>query len=264
MLRWYDYSTAFLTSADNDPLNRDQGQRLSEELAAACTAATPIESGRACLYSDMAGLMAGDLDLARLRSKLDTYATASFEQARLADFSGQYFYAHADGDAARSLWSLYLPEGMLIYRAHMAVMKDDWDTASVLVDAVPATTYEGSRRAVLAQVLVEMAGRALSERDYAGAEQYLRRAIQQWPDRPTYYVSLSRALGGQQRWAESATVLEEAIRLRPDFAQYHVFKAQALLHDHQIELARNAALHALELDPNNQAAQDIVQNLENE
>jgi tetratricopeptide (TPR) repeat protein len=258
MLRWFDYATAFAGGEESSPVDLNQGQRLRDELAAGCAAKTAGAAGRLCLYGDMAAIMTGELDTAGLRSTLDSYAHASFEQASLADFGGEYFYAHEEIEAARALWSAYLPEGMLIYRAQLAVTNTDWETATVLTDVITDQPYDGAQRTALAQVLVELAGRAFAEGEFVRAEQYWRRAITQWPDRPSYYVALSRALGRQQRWVESAGVLDEAIRLRPDYAPYYAYKAQALLYGEQFADAASAARRALELEPANEAAHAIL------
>lgn len=257
-LRWVDLASQYAMGQNNSAADLAQAEELHGKLTAACASAPAARSARICMFSDMASLIAGELDIAGLQARLAAYPPASLEQATLAGFGGEYFYYREEESVARALWRTYLPEEMLIHRTHTAVTNQDWETAHVLLAAIPDKTYDGLRRATLARVLVEMARQAFFEQDYGRAENYWRRAIKQWPDRPSYYVSLSRALGGQQRWKESALVLEEAIRLRPNYANYYVYKAQALLHGEEFAEASTVALRALELEPDNAAARDIL------
>lgn len=260
MVQWYGYATTLATAENGDASYGSGGNTLRRQLTSACAsgAARSGKSSRNCLYSDMASLLTGTIEANDLHSLLARYGSGSFEQVTLANFGGEYYYDRGNTDLASILWTSYLPEELLIYHAHTVTMSNDLATAAILLGSIPDKHYDNMLRAYLGQVLVEMANHAFAEGDFANAELYWRRAIKQWPDRPSYYVSLSRALGKQARWEESAMVLDEAIRLRPGYAAYYVYKSQALVFGEKFEGAATAAERALELEPDNELARDIL------
>lgn len=101
------------------------------------------------------------------------------------------------------------------------------------------------------------------ERNLALAETMYRRAMVLRPDWTWPYVGLGTLLGRQSpaQWDEALQLLQEAVKIAPDWHQAHDVRAQILRAAGRLEEARESAEQALALQPESIAAQNNYANL---
>lgn len=88
----------------------------------------------------------------------------------------------------------------------------------------------------------ELAELAFRERDYAHAESFSRRAVENIPRGPDGWLTLGVALNYQKRYSEAIAALRQALALQADWPAAQAYLGIALLEDEQAEAARPCLL----------------------
>lgn len=100
----------------------------------------------------------------------------------------------------------------------------------------------------------------LAANRYADAEHELAETVRLDPDDPDVHILLARALEAEGKHQEAATELRHSLML-DDSVDAHVSLAQVYVSMNQLELARAQGQAALKLEPGNQQALELMQQL---
>jgi curved DNA-binding protein CbpA len=101
------------------------------------------------------------------------------------------------------------------------------------------------------------------EKRYHEAVELLRSAVEHGPTEASYHVALCRALAKNPHWTrEAIQCAEKAVSLAPRNAAYHAELAEMLLGQGLRLRARRVAQHALELDPADERALQVLRGAE--
>jgi Tfp pilus assembly protein PilF len=100
--------------------------------------------------------------------------------------------------------------------------------------------------------------RLLSEKRYAEAERELREVVSLTPADPQAHLLLAQALEAESRHHEASAELEASLKLK-NSVEAHLTLAHVYLSLNQPALARLQGQAALDLDPGNHEAQQLVE-----
>jgi tetratricopeptide (TPR) repeat protein len=234
---------------------------LASHFEALCNAANSDQDGF-CWRADMVRMIT-EISQDDVLAQLDRYEPESTEQIMLAALAGDVSYANGDSDSAIEIWRQFLSAEMLVYRARVAVQRQDHRVAFALLASLGQgyVPDSGQQRTYLAAVLAQLARFSAESANFAEAELYWRWAALQLPEQAAYYYGLGQALAHQERWDEAAAAYVDAIDLDPNRAHFYAGLAHALVRLGETDQAVGAARRALELDPDNAAAQRLLQRL---
>lgn len=200
-------------------------------------------------------------DLVRHLEVLNDYPA---EQSMVASYAGEIWYRHGAVDDAIAVWQDWLHPLLRIDKARQLYEAGHAGNAVLLIDSLdPGVRIEsGIRRAFVVRMLVQIAQESAEKQDYGTAAIYWRRAAVQHPERESYHFNLAIALQRQGKLEEALVPLREAVRLRPDSPSYQLRLAQVLYRLGRREEAKDVAQRVLVLDPHNQAAKKLIEQIE--
>jgi Flp pilus assembly protein TadD len=121
----------------------------------------------------------------------------------------------------------------------------------------------GIRRSNLNQILVDAAQKQVTAGNDDSAELYWRWAIIQFPERANYAFNLGMTFYRRERFEDALFPFQEAVRLSPESTSYQVRLAQTLIQLERIDEARAIVVNILELDPTNEIARALHEQLNN-
>lgn len=215
-----------------------------------------------CARALMAAVDAGMSfeELVRHLGDLNDYPA---EQSVVASYAGEMWYRQAVVDDAITVWQEWLHPLLRIDKARRLDEAGHGGDAILLIDSLdPEARIESDiRRVFVVRVLVQIAQESVEKQDYGAAAIYWRRATVQYPERESYHFNLAIALQRQGKLEEALISLREAVRLRPDSPSYQLRLAQVLYRLGRKEEAKEAAQRVLVLDPHNQAAKKLIEQI---
>lgn len=143
----------------------------------------------------------------------------------------------------------------VIFRAQSSLRTNDARGAVEILRRIPrsASAFAGSR-ILMGETLVRLGRLEEARSAFASAREADPRSLEA-------AGGLARAYQIDQRYAEAAEAWKEVLTLRPDLSGGHVQLAICLMRLGRIEDAKSACRKALEADPNDRRAADLLQDL---
>jgi tetratricopeptide (TPR) repeat protein len=115
----------------------------------------------------------------------------------------------------------------------------------------------------IAQNAYERGLQMFEAKKYHEAVELLRTSVHMFPDQPAYQSALGKALARNPHWArEGMQAIERAIQLAPRVASYQTDLAELLLAQGLKLRARKAAEAALRLDPGDERARRVLDDVD--
>jgi tetratricopeptide (TPR) repeat protein len=187
------------------------------------------------------------------------------QQTIVASYAGEIWYGAQRQSDALNIWGTWLTPNQKIDKASRLYQAGQAEDALLLVHTLDLENRveSGIRRSNLNQILVDAAQKQVTAGNDDSAELYWRWAIIQFPERANYAFNLGMTFYRRERFEDALFPFQEAVRLSPESTSYQVRLAQTLIQLERIDEARAIVVNILELDPTNEIARALHEQLNN-